>query len=135
MQTGNGHRDIPYRTLGRTGEKVSAIGVGGFHLGLINDAHESVRIVRTAIDRGITFLDNCWDYNEGQSEIRMGKALKDGYRNRAFLMTNVDGRSKKEAAKQIEQSVRRLQIDHVDLMQFHEVIRFEDPDRIFAADE
>jgi aryl-alcohol dehydrogenase-like predicted oxidoreductase len=134
MQTGNGHRDIPYRTLGRTGEKVSAIGVGGFHLGLINDAQGSVRIVRTAIDRGITFLDNCWDYNEGQSEIRMGKALKDGYRNRAFLMTKVDGRSKKEAAKQIEQSLRRLQTDHVDLMQFHEVIRFEDPDRIFAAD-
>lgn len=134
MQTGNGHRDIPYRTLGRTGEKVSSIGVGGFHLGLISDANESVRIVRTAIDRGITFLDNCWDYNEGQSEIRMGQALKDGYRNRAFLMTKVDGRSKKEAAKQIEQSLRRLQTDHVDLMQFHEVIRFEDPDRIFAAD-
>jgi aryl-alcohol dehydrogenase-like predicted oxidoreductase len=134
MQTGNGHGDIPYRTLGRTGEKVSAIGVGGFHLGLISDADESVRIVRTAIDHGITFLDNCWDYNEGQSEIRMGKALKDGYRHRAFLMTKVDGRSKKEAAKQIEQSLRRLQTDHVDLMQFHEVIRFEDPDRIFAAD-
>jgi aryl-alcohol dehydrogenase-like predicted oxidoreductase len=134
MQTGNGHRDIPYRTLGRTGEKVSAIGVGGFHLGLISDADESVRIVRTAIDHGITFLDNCWDYNEGQSEIRMGKALKDGYRHRAFIMTKVDGRSKKEAAKQIEQSLRRLQTDHVDLMQFHEVIRFEDPDRIFAAD-
>jgi len=134
MQTGNGHRDIPYRTLGRTAEKVSAIGVGGFHLGLISDADESVRIVRTAIDHGITFLDNCWDYNEGQSEIRMGKALKDGYRHRAFLMTKVDGRSKKEAAKQIEQSLRRLQTDHVDLMQFHEVIRFEDPDRIFAAD-
>ncbi len=120
--------------LGRTGEKVSSIGVGGFHLGLIKDANESVRIVRTAIDRGITFLDNSWDYNEGQSEIRMGKALKDGYRNRAFLMTKVDGRSKKEAAKQIDQSLRRLQTDHVDLMQFHEVIRFEDPDRIFAAD-
>jgi aryl-alcohol dehydrogenase-like predicted oxidoreductase len=134
MQTGNGHRDIPYRTLGRTGEKVSAIGVGGFHLGLISDADESVRIVRTAIDHGITFLDNCWDYNEGRSEIRMGKALKDGYRHRAFIMTKVDGRSKKEAAKQIEQSLRRLQTDHVDLMQFHEVIRFEDPDRIFAAD-
>ena len=108
MQTGNGNRDIPYRTLGRTGEKVSAIGVGGFHLGLISEANESVRIVRTAIDRGITFLDNCWDYNDGQSEIRMGQALKDGYRNRAFLMTKVDGRSKKEAAKQIEQSLRRL---------------------------
>jgi aryl-alcohol dehydrogenase-like predicted oxidoreductase len=133
MQTGNGHRDIPYGTLGRTGEKVSAIDVGGFHLGLISDADESVRIVRTAIDHGITF--SRWDYNEGQSEIRMRKAMKDGYLHRAFLMTKVDGRSKKEAAKQIEQSLRHLQTDHVDLMQFHEVIRFEDPDRIFAADE
>ena len=99
MQTGNGHRDIPYRTLGRTGEKVSAIGVGGFHLGLISDADESVRIVRTAIDHGITFLDNCWDYNEGQSEIRMGKALKDGYREKVFLMTKIDGRTRDEAAQ------------------------------------
>ena len=134
MQTGNGHHDIPYRALGRTGEKVSAIGVGGFHLGLISEEKESIRIVRAAIDRGINFLDNCWDYNEGKSETRMGKALKDGYRDRAFLMTKVDGRSKKEAAKQIDQSLRRLKTDHVDLMQFHEVIRFEDPDRIFAAD-
>ena len=134
MQTANGHRDIPYRALGRTGEKVSAIGVGGFHIGRISDPKESVRIVRAAIDRGITFLDNCWDYNDGESEIRMGKALKDGYRDRAFLMTKVDGRSKKEAAKQIDQSLRRLKTDRVDLLQFHEVIRFEDPDRIFAAD-
>jgi predicted aldo/keto reductase-like oxidoreductase len=134
MHGGNGHLDIPYRQLGQTGEKVSAIGVGGFHIGRISDPKESVRIVRAAIDRGITFLDNSWDYNEGQSEIRMGKALKDGYRDRAFLMTKVDGRSKKEAAKQIDQSLRRLKTDHVDLLQFHEVIRFEDPDRIFAAD-
>jgi aryl-alcohol dehydrogenase-like predicted oxidoreductase len=139
MQTGNGSSNVPhdtllYHTLGRTGEKVSAIGVGGYHLGLTSDAKESVRIVRTAIDRGINFLDNCWDYNDGQSEIRMGKALQDGYRSRAFLMTKVDGRSKKAAAKQIDQSLRRLQTDHVDLLQFHEVIRFEDPDRIFAAD-
>jgi predicted aldo/keto reductase-like oxidoreductase len=90
--------------------------------------------VRAAIDRGINFLDNSWDYNEGQSEIRMGKALQDGYRNRAFLMTKVDGRSKKEAARQIDESLRRLRTDHVDLMQFHEVVRFEDPDRIFAPD-
>jgi aryl-alcohol dehydrogenase-like predicted oxidoreductase len=134
MQSGNGHSDIPYRALGRTGEKVSAIGVGGYHLGLIDDEKESIRIVRAAIDRGINFLDNCWDYNNGKSEIRMGKALKDGYRDRAFLMTKVDGRSKKAAAKQIDESLRRLKTDHVDLMQFHEVIRFEDPDRIFAAD-
>jgi predicted aldo/keto reductase-like oxidoreductase len=134
MHSGNGHVDIPYRALGRTGEKVSAIGVGGFHIGRMSDPKESVRIVRAAIDRGITFLDNSWDYNEGQSEIRMGNALKDGYRDRAFVMTKVDGRSKKEAARQIDQSLRRLKTDHVDLLQFHEVIRFEDPDRIFAAD-
>jgi aryl-alcohol dehydrogenase-like predicted oxidoreductase len=96
MQAGNGNRDIPYRTLGRTGEKVSAIGVGGFHLGKIAEEKESIRIVRTAIDRGINFLDNSWDYNEGKSEIRMGQALKDGYRDRAFLMTKVDGRRRKQ---------------------------------------
>ena len=134
MQAGNGHREVPYRTLGRTSEKVSVIGVGGYHLGQTSDEKTAIRIVRAAIDRGINFLDNCWDYNDGKSEMRMGKALKDGYRDRAFLMTKVDGRSKKEAAKQIDQSLRRLKTDHVDLMQFHEVIRFEDPDRIFAAD-
>jgi len=134
MQARNGDGDIPYRALGRTGEKVSAIGVGGYHLGQTSDEKEAIRIVRTAIDRGINFLDNSWDYHEGKSEMRMGKALKDGYRDRAFLMTKVDGRSKKEAAKQIDQSLRRLKTDHVDLMQFHEVIRFEDPDRIFAPD-
>jgi len=134
MQAGNGNSEIPYRTLGRTGELVSAIGVGGFHLGLINDEKESIRIVRAAIDRGINFLDNSWDYNGGKSERRMGKALEDGYRKRAFLMTKVDGRTKKEASKQIDDSLRRLRTDHVDLMQFHEIIRFEDPDRIFAPD-
>jgi aryl-alcohol dehydrogenase-like predicted oxidoreductase len=134
MQAGNGHRDIPYRALGRTGEKVSAIGIGGYHLGQPSDEKEAIRIVRIAIDRGINFLDNSWDYHEGKSEMRMGKALKDGYRDRAFLMTKVDGRSKKEAANPIDQSLRRLKTDHVDLMQFHEVIRFEDPDRIFASD-
>jgi len=88
--------------------------------------------VRGAIDRGITFMDNSWDYNEGQSEIRMGKALRDGYRQKVFLMTKIDGRTKESAAKQIDESLRRLQVDHVDLMQFHEVIRMEDPDRFFA---
>jgi aryl-alcohol dehydrogenase-like predicted oxidoreductase len=134
MQASNGHRDIPYRTLGRTREKISVIGVGGYHLGQTSNEKEAIGIVRAAIDRGITFLDNSWDYHDGKSEMRMGKALKDGYRDRAFLMTKVDGRSKKEAAKQIDQSLRRLKTDHVDLMQFHEVIRFEDPDRIFALD-
>jgi len=124
---------IPYRKLGRTGEKVSAIGLGGFHLGMrkISD-DDAVRIVRTAIDNGINFLDNCWDYNGGESEIRMGKALLDGYRQRAFLMTKIDGRDKKTAAQQLDESLRRLQTDHLDLLQFHEIIRMEDPDRIFA---
>ena len=126
-------QDVPSRTLGRTGERVSAIGMGGFHLaqpGL--EEAESIRLIRTAVDRGINFMDNSWDYNEGQSEIRMGKALKGGYRQKVFLMTKLDGRTKQEAAKQIDESLKRLQTDHVDLMQHHEIIRFEDPDRIFA---
>ena len=121
-----------YRTLGRTGEKVSAIGIGGWHIGLPEmDEPLSIRIIRTAVDRGINFMDNCWDYNEGASEIRMGKALLDGYRDRVFLMTKIDGRSKKEAARQLDQSLRRLQTDRIDLVQHHEVIRYEDPHRIF----
>jgi predicted aldo/keto reductase-like oxidoreductase len=122
-----------YRTLGRTGERVSAIGLGGFHIGqpTLSDS-DSIRLIRSAIDGGITFMDNSWDYNEGQSEIRMGKALKDGYRQKVFLMTKLDGRTKQEAARQLDESLKRLQTDHVDLIQHHEVIRFEDPDRIFA---
>ncbi len=125
--------DMPMRDLGATGVKVSCIGLGGADIGkpkLSDD--ESVRLIRNAIDRGINFLDNSWDYNGGQSEIRMGKALRDGYREKVFLMTKVDGRTKPSAAQQIDESLKRLQTDHVDLMQFHEVIRFEDPDRIFA---
>lgn len=124
--------DMLYRTLGRTKEKVSLIGLGGFHIGKQKDEQESIRIIRSAIDRGITFMDNSWDYNNGNSEIRMGKALQDGYRQKVFLMTKIDGRTKESAADQINQSLQRLQTDHVDLMQFHEVIRMEDPDRIFA---
>jgi len=125
--------NLPYRTLGRTGERVSAIGLGGFHLGKPElPEPESIRIIRAAVDNGINFLDNSWDYNGGQSEIRMGKALRDGYRRRAFLMTKIDGRSKAGAARQIDESLRRLETDHVDLLQFHEVIRATDPDRIFA---
>ena len=121
-----------YRTLGSTGEKVSAIGVGGWHLSLKHvDEELSLRIVRTAIDRGINFMDNCWDYNDGESERRMGKALGDGYREKAFLMTKIDGRTKQEAAKQLDESLRRLQVDHIDLVQHHEVLRYEDPHRIF----
>jgi predicted aldo/keto reductase-like oxidoreductase len=121
-----------YRILGHTGERVSAIGLGGWHLGLPTvDEQLGIRIVRTAIDRGINFMDNSWDYNGGASEIRMGKALRDGYRDKVFLMTKIDGRSKREATRQLDESLRRLQTDRIDLIQHHEVIRFEDPHRIF----
>jgi len=127
--------EMIYRVLGSTGEKVSAIGLGGWHLGLPQVSERlSIRIIRAAIDRGINFLDNCWDYNDGASEMRMGKALRDGYRNKVFLMTKIDGRSKGEATKQLDESLRRLQVDHIDLVQHHEVIRFEDPHRIFDED-
>ncbi len=121
-----------YRTLGRTGEEVSIVGLGGAHIGMQDDENDSIRIVRTAIDNGINFMDNCWDYNDGLSEIRMGKALREGYRSKVFLMTKIDGRDKKTAAKQIDESLRRLQTDNIDLLQFHEIIRMSDPARIFA---
>lgn len=121
-----------YRKLGRTGERVSAIGLGGYHLGSAKDLDEAVRIIRSAVDRGINFLDNCWDYHDGESERRMGAALRDGYRDQVFLMTKFDGRTKKSAATQIDESLRRLETDHVDLIQYHENIRLEDPDRFFA---
>jgi aryl-alcohol dehydrogenase-like predicted oxidoreductase len=127
-------QEMIYRSLGRTGEKVSAIGMGGYHIGMQKEERESIRLIRTAIDRGITFMDNSWDYNEGASEIRMGKALRDGYRQKVFLMTKIDGRTREAAAKQIGESLSRLQTDHVDLMQLHEVIRMEDPDRIFGPE-
>jgi uncharacterized protein len=126
--------DFLMRTLGHTGENVSMIGIGGYHLarpGVTEE--ESIRIVRTALDEGINFLDNCWDYNGGESELRMGKALRDGYRQKAFLMTKIDGRNKATAVNQINDSLKRLQTDRIDLLQFHEVIRDSDPDRIFAA--
>ena len=123
---------IPYRTLGRTREKVSLVGLGGYHLGKQADPQESIRIIRTGLDEGVNFLDNCWDYNGGGSEIRMGNALRDGYRQKAFLMSKIDGRTKAAAASQINESLRRLQTERIDLLQFHEVIRDTDPDRIFA---
>jgi aryl-alcohol dehydrogenase-like predicted oxidoreductase len=123
---------IPYRTLGRSGEKVSMIGIGGYHLGRPSEP-DAIRIVRTALDNGVNFLDNCWDYNNGVSEERMGRALRDGYRQKAFLMTKIDGRTRQSAAQQLDESLRRLQTDHIDLLQFHEVIRDNDPERIFAA--
>lgn len=125
---------IPYRILGHTGEKVSCIGMGGFHLGRpgISES-ESIKLIHAGVNRGINFLDNSWDYNNGDSEKRMGIALQQGdYRKRVFLMTKIDGRTKEAAAKQIDESLKRLQTDHVDLLQFHEVIRYDDADRIFS---
>jgi predicted aldo/keto reductase-like oxidoreductase len=125
--------DMRYRILGRTQEKISVIGLGGYHIGKpqLSEA-DSIRIIRTAIDRGITLMDNCWDYNNGTSEVRMGKALGEGDRQKVFLMTKIDGRTKQEAARQLDESLKRLQTDHIDLLQHHEVIRPEDPDRIFG---
>ena len=123
---------VPYRALGRTGVTVSLVGLGGFHLGLPRVAESTaIRIVQEALDHDINFFDNSWDYNEGQSEIRLGKALR-GRRGHAFVMTKIDGRTKETAAKQIDESLRRLETGHIDLLQHHEIIRFEDPDRIFA---
>ncbi len=130
-QTPSG-KEMQYRTLGRTGEKVSIVGLGGAHIGYRVDEAEGVRLIRAAIDNGINFMDNCWDYAEGVAESRMGKALRDGYRQKVFLMTKIDGRDDKTAARQIDDSLRRLQTDRVDLLQFHEIIRMSDAQRIFA---
>ena len=126
--------DMIYRQLGTTGERVSAIGLGGFHIGVQKEEAESIRIIRRAVDAGVTFLDNCWDYNDGISEVRMGQALRDGYRSKVFLMTKIDGRTRSDYNLQLEQSLGRLQTDVIDLVQFHEIIRMEDPDRVFAPD-
>jgi len=121
-----------YRTLGKTGEKVSAIGLGGAHIGRAASTELGISVIRAAVDRGITFMDNCWDYANGEAERRMGLALRDGYRQKVFLMTKFDGRTKESAARQIDESLQRLQTDRIDLMQYHENIRMEDPDRFFA---
>ncbi len=123
--------DMIYRKLGRTGQRVSAIGLGGYHIGVPATEQDSIRLIRSAVDRGINFLDNSWDYMDGKCEVWMGKALRDGYRQKVFLMTKFDGRTKASTAKQIDESLQRLQTDHVELMQFHENIRMEDPDRFF----
>ncbi|MBE7210146.1 MAG: aldo/keto reductase [Gluconacetobacter diazotrophicus] len=130
------HPDMKYRALGRTGEAVSLVGMGGFHLakpgGMTND--EAIRVVHAGIEAGINFCDNCWDYNGGESEVRLGRALgRQGWRDRVFLMTKIDGRTAKAATGQIETSLARLQTDHIDLLQFHEIIRPDDPERVFAA--
>lgn len=123
-----------YRTFGRTGEVVSVLGVGGSTMGNMPSDQEAIRLIRTAIDHGVTFMDNAWDYNNetGADELRMGKALRDGYRQKIFLMDKVDGRTKDAASKQLDQALQRLGVDHIDLVQLHEVIRMEDPDRFFA---
>lgn len=123
--------DMRYRKFGRHADEISAIGLGGFHIGVPKSEDDSVALIRAAIDAGVTFMDNCWDYHDGNSEVRMGKALRDGWREKVFLMTKIDGRTKKLAAKQIDESLKRLQTDRIDLMQHHEVIRLEDPDMIF----
>src|SRR5688500_16357498 len=125
--------DMIYRALGSTGEKVSAVGVGGYHIGSLPTREESIRLIRTAIDRGINFMDNCWDYHDGKSEEWMGEALRDGYRKKVFLMSKIDGQKKSAAARQIDESLKRLQTETVDLMQMHEMIRPEDPERIFEG--
>ena len=125
-------KEIPRRALGRTGEQVSIIGLGGYHMAVPRDEQESIRITRSAIDRGINFMDNCWDYHDGESELRMGKALRDGYREKVLLMTKIDGRTKTVASKQIDECLKRLQTDRIDLMQFHEIVRIGDMDRVFA---
>src|SRR5438445_4495741 len=122
---------VPTRKLGKTGVDVSMVGLGGYHLG-IPPEEEAIRIVRTALDHGMNFLDNCWDYNDGESERRMGKALKDGYRTKAFVMTKLDGRTAKSTSEQLDQSLKRLQLEVVDLVQIHEVIRPDDPESCSA---
>ena len=126
--------DMLYRRFGRTEERISAIGMGGFHLGksAVSD-DQAVRLIHQGIDRGINFIDNCWDYNKGRSELRAGVALdQGGYRDRVFLMTKIDGRTKQEAANQIDTSLKRMRTDRIDLIQHHEILRFDDPDRVFA---
>ena len=128
----NVSESVPYRPLGSTGEKVSCIGLGGYHLGQSHlEEANAIKLFHAAVDRGINFSDNSWDYNQGESERRVGKALK-GYRDRVFVMTKFDGRTKGSALQQLDESLQRLQVDHVDLWQFHENIRLEDPDRFFA---
>jgi predicted aldo/keto reductase-like oxidoreductase len=125
-------QEMIYRTMGRSGEKVSLLGLGGYHIAMGLTEQESIRLIRTAIDSGVTFMDNCWDYNDGISEIRMGQALRDGYRKKVFLMTKTDAQVKDAWNKQLDECLERLQTDVIDLIQFHEVIRMEDPDRIFG---
>ena len=133
QKNSNNDEQVPHRPLGKTGVQVSALGVGGYHLGSIKDQNESTELVVRALAAGINFFDNCWEYHDGISEERLGTALK-GKRDSAFLMTKVctHGRTKEVAMKQLEESLRRLQTDHLDLWQIHEVVYYNDPDMIFA---
>ena len=125
---------VPLRPLGATGVDVSALGLGGYHIGMIKNEREAVRLVHTAIDAGITFMDNAWEYHDGRSEQVMGKAIADR-REGVFLMTKVctHGRGKREALRQLEESLRRLRTDHLDLWQIHECVYDNDPDRHFSV--
>jgi uncharacterized protein len=133
-QPGIRRGEMIYRELGATGVQVSLIGLGGSHLGQAQvEEDEAVRLIHEGLDRGINFLDNAWDYNEGRSEERVGKALSlSGYRDKAFVMTKIDGRTKETATNQINDSLKRLRVEHIDVLQHHEVLRYDDPDRIFS---
>jgi predicted aldo/keto reductase-like oxidoreductase len=126
---------VPTRPLGHTGADVSILGIGGYHLGLVETQVEAIRIVHEAIDAGVTFMDNAWEYHDGESEKRMGKALAKGKRERVFLMTKVctHGRDAKTAVRQLEDSLRRLGTDYLDLWQIHEVAYYNDPERHFMT--
>jgi predicted aldo/keto reductase-like oxidoreductase len=126
---------IPVRPLGRTGESVTMIGLGGFHSSVHPNEGDSVRLIQRAVDEGITFLDNAWDYHNGAAEERMGKAIAQGNRrDKVFLMTKCCGRTAKDAQSNLEDSLRRLRTDHLDLWQFHEIVYDNDPDWIFAKE-
>jgi uncharacterized protein len=129
----SGDHEIPRRPFGSTGEMVSALGFGGFHLGLVGAEREAILLVHKAIDAGITFMDNAWEYHDGVSETRMGRALANGWRQRVFLMSKVctHGRDAKVAMRQLEDSLRRLKTDYLDLWQVHEVAYAGDPERHF----
>lgn len=128
----SGSGGVPTRPFGSTGVNVSMLGLGGHHAAHSRDADVSVRLIRKAIDMGVTFMDNAWEYHDGRSEEFMGKALRDGYRDKVFLMTKHHGRDKKTAMQHLEDSLKRLGTDVIDLWQFHEVVYDDDPEMIFA---
>ena len=120
------------RPLGRTGEHVSAMGLDAYQPGMASDPRETVRMIQAAIEGGLTFMGNSWDYHQGESERRMGEALRGGYRERVFLSTRIDGQTRKAAIAQLDQSLSRLRTDHLDLLMLNEIIRPEDPERVFG---